>query len=573
MVGALSAYWASGYHEILAGEDSKPIRLAVALGAARSIIRVVDRSVPPLTVQWSTAGSRTSFEEREIHLDPAPILKFTRRESAHGLDIMTGHALHEASHARETGQRYRTLFRDEDRAFIGGKPKLELKPWPVAQHLFNLLEENRVERATVAAWPGFRPYFELLLDSLADDVPAEKRSAGYGPDLTGKLNFAYLACRLPFTLPAKVAPTEAAWWQAWEQDYRADLTTPTEAVVAALDHLREDPKTEDELDTIVDIDQLPDLVILCPHEGPQATLDSATGSEVEALIDAELRVQPVRVRANSGSKSGSIYVSKPPETADSRLAQPGRPGSIVEALRAALLFRSSAPEYDVKLLRRGNLDEEELYRWGMDDHRVFSERVVEAKPDVLLGLLVDMSGSMVGKRLDIAKRLAHLFVWAAHGRPGVETAVWGHTADIHLPGGSRDPNGSTWVYRLWEPGDPISRLGLIEDLPHANNADGHAISVVVAAMAEREQPEKVLVVLSDGQPAATHYGGDKGMDHVRSVCRWAERQGVRVLQIAIAPGDLQPHNQERMFGAGNWIGYTSDGELPKQIAGILARYT
>jgi len=230
------------------------------------------------------------------------------------------------------------------------------------------------------------------------------------------------------------------------------------------------------------------------------------------------------------------------------------------------VFRSSAPEYYEKLLRSGSLDDEEIHRLAFGDDRVFGQRVIEAKPEVMLGLLVDLSGSMYGEKLRIAQRLAQLFVWAVHDQPGVETAVWGHTADV-------DEAGVAEVYRLWEPGDPLTRLGLIAEMPHANNADSAAIEYVVRQVMDKPQPEKVVVVLSDGLPSAHGYGGRQGQMAVRTVTRWAAHQGVRVLQLAIDPHDLRPEDQARMFGAENVVLYQHASMLPRQLTQVLGRFS
>jgi hypothetical protein len=293
-------------------------------------------------------------------------------------------------------------------------------------------------------------------------------------------------------------------------------------------------------------------------------LDAETAEKVDQLVrEGLIEMRPV-VFAN-GASNPTHYITKPEETPESRRAYVGRPNAESAALRSSLVFRASAPQFDVKLLRQGTLDDEELYRWAMQDYRVYSERVIEAKPDVFMGLLVDCSGSMSGPKLRTAQRLAQLFVWALHDQEGVDTQVWGHTGD-----GTGD--ASVDIYRLWEHGDPLSRLGIINVLDHRNNYDGHSISWCVRQILDHPEPQKVLIVLSDGLPSGRDYGGPRGMAHMKQVCEWARRNGCEVIQIAI-DGSINPKDQSSMFGEGHWFPYTNDRDLPKQLARLMGKFT
>jgi nitric oxide reductase activation protein len=236
----------------------------------------------------------------------------------------------------------------------------------------------------------------------------------------------------------------------------------------------------------------------------------------------------------------------------------------VEAMRASLVFRQERPSYDIKLQKSGTMDDEELYRLATGDSRIFSTRVVEGRPDVLFGLLVDMSGSMAGDHLRIAQRLAQTFLWAVHDQEGVETRIWGHTGDLSDPGSD--------LFRLWEPGDSMSRLGLITTLDHGNNYDGFAIAYCISRMRNDPQPQKVLIVLSDGYPAGQKYGGISAQRHMLRVTQWGRKEGVETIQIAI-DDTLRASDQSAMFGPGNWVAYKNEAALPKELTRLLARFT
>jgi cobalamin biosynthesis protein CobT len=297
--------------------------------------------------------------------------------------------------------------------------------------------------------------------------------------------------------------------------------------------------------------------------GEEDLIEEDARGRIETLLGEELRQEKIFIRTPDGRGCPPLYVRHPLETAQSRAQYIGKPKPVLARLRAALLFRQELPRFTNRLLRRGNLDEEELWRWGDGDYRVFNEEVIAARPQTQLSFLVDMSGSMYGQKLQTAQELSQLFIWALKDMDGVETKVFGHTGDVD--------SISIEIYRLWEPGEPLTRLGIINAMQHSQNYDGHAIAWCAKELMDRGQPEeqRILFVLSDGYPAAHGYGGAQGQEHVHQVTTWAEGQGVHVIQIAIDPS-LDPARQARMFK--EFIQFTNLDDVPKQLTRMLGKF-
>ena len=597
---ALSSRWAGGSARALGSSGDEAVRLAIALGPMRSVIRVIDDNKPPMTVNWATVGtdehgkplstSYTDFRSRRIAINPLPITRGSLDAGA-AIDVVTGFAMHEASHSMHSRDAYRYLIAAKS---VGSGASTEapvFEPLRVAAYLLNLAEDPRVEQETAREWPGYAAYFDNLLDWMWNqqvaDLPTE-----YGPDLAGQIKVAFLGVRYVerarTLLPAALQP-EVEWWNAWSRDYLAGTTDVPTTIQRGLDHLREDEATATELDrmTAADkadreageklrewLDRLIEEGILGTYNvcssSSGATLDEYTAERVDQLVKEQLQEVRAIITAD-GCDAPTIRVTRPEDTYGSRRAYAGRPDALTEAYRAALVFRSERPQYDIKLQRSGILDDEELYRFGMGDDRLFSERVIETRPDTAFGMLVDLSGSMDSgmgsgrSRLDVAQRLAQLFLWALHDMEGVTTRVWGHTGDGEAGRGAD-------IFRIWEPGDPLTRLGLIQALDHSNNYDGYALGYCADRMRELPQPQKVLVVLSDGYPSGSGYGGVRAQQHVRRVTDWARGQGVEVIQIAIDTA-IRHSDQEAMFGPANYVIYESEKQLPRDLARILGRFT
>jgi cobalamin biosynthesis protein CobT len=206
--------------------------------------------------------------------------------------------------------------------------------------------------------------------------------------------------------------------------------------------------------------------------------------------------------------------------------------------------------------------------------RFFERKTVESAPDTSVAILVDCSGSMNGRKLKNAVDTASILHACTKDMRGVRVRVYAHTGDQ-----MDSSEGNAVVYRIWERGEPVSRLGTILTQPKGDNYDGYALGWVVQDLMKHSTPEEqqVVFVISDGLPngygAGNHgwsegYGGDTAMDHVRSVVSWAERQGVDVIQIAIDSG-ISADEQARMYK--HWLPYQGSTTLPQQVMGILKK--
>jgi len=202
----------------------------------------------------------------------------------------------------------------------------------------------------------------------------------------------------------------------------------------------------------------------------------------------------------------------------------------INRLREALVFRNEARGMDHTGLRRGSVNPRALHRLPMGDLRVFQKRTVEARPSVLLGILVDESGSMSREERDaMARQSAIMIFHALQGLQGVRLGIWGHTGDVK-------PFGrGCLVHRFVEPGDDRSPAVLARIAGQGENYDGFAIEYVVQHMQNMKLPEErcVLIVLSDGNPSGEGYKGEAARSHTHNCIEKARKEGVAVLGVGL----------------------------------------
>lgn len=612
--GSMSEWW-TGYGKSTWVSKDKAAKIAIAMAAVEDTVRVTDDSGTRCVVVPHTSGDRavsfTDLNRNRITVSAKPILD-GKLSDGEAMDVMTGFGLHEASHSKKDGTRkyIRELERNKDK----------IKPLAVGAHLFNIIEDNRIEMGTKDDFPGFTGYFDACMRYMWDEGKGE-RPIEYGPDLTSKLNCVVGFLRWPneFATEIVFTPTmteERKWWTEWQERYDPD-TNLIKTLVEGIAHLRNATEQEesagegtpderaesgtgggasgemdaqeqkeeelrklgDALDEIMKEfrERMKGLSNPCSHQhDPEGAVSAKTAETVQNLRDEKLERHQPTILTEDGQGNPTIYVSKPTETEQSKAAYDSRPDPMLSKYKAALLFRDDVPTDSLKLSREGTIDEDELFRWAADDWRVFQQKEERRETNARVYLLVDMSGSMSGwggsSKIEAAQRISRLFAEALTSMHGVNPKIYGHTGDTGAYDTGRH-EGTSMIYRLWEPGDPMTRLGLIRTISHGNNYDGHAIEFVAKEMISDTQGDEqlILIVLSDGIPAGSDYGGDQGMAHVRKVVGDATRKGIRVLQIAIDP-ELDNERQSAMFD--EFIPYvpgTSMDAVPRKLTAWLAK--
>lgn len=195
-----------------------------------------------------------------------------------------------------------------------------------------------------------------------------------------------------------------------------------------------------------------------------------------------------------------------------------------------------------------------LNRIGFDP-RIFTRREVIGKdigsPEVII--LDDFSGSMMAKDVRNEKgqseTLALATIRASYGahvsmnRLGIPNAIYSHTTggpnggdgcvlyaiaayDMPFLGGERSKTMTTR--------DVAQRFAVAATMSSNENYDGFAVREASKRFSGRDN-DKILIVLSDGQPSATNYGGQEAIKHTHSVAKVLRRNGIKVFSMSLVP--------------------------------------
>lgn len=194
--------------------------------------------------------------------------------------------------------------------------------------------------------------------------------------------------------------------------------------------------------------------------------------------------------------------------------------------------------------------------------RVFSKRVDPSnKGDMAVFILVDNSGSMGTHKIKQARNCA-----IALSEVFVQLKI-----PIKVMGFS-DGNGYdachyhfvNWSKNLNE------RVKLLGMISRNSNFDGYAIRYATKTLLKRHEQNKMLIVISDGQPACRFYWGSDGISDTSEAVREAKKNmtvvgvaidaDISVLHTMYGDGFVLANNLEEMFGT---IGQKIKKEMKK----------
>ena len=244
--------------------------------------------------------------------------------------------------------------------------------------------------------------------------------------------------------------------------------------------------------------------------------------------------------AKIGLKKGGWGTQKMPKTKDIPLRQPAEdespfnyPFDIDEAytegkqINRKLRKKVALQEDFATRQRSGIVDFNEVRRQVNSAGRLTSSQVFERKPQYNKGgewaisVLIDCSGSMgAGSKMSNAKQALATLAYALDGLPYVHYELRGFTTGgMHGPEEIKIKNFEQRKMNI----ESIKKLAA-----EAGNCDGFHILASVKRLRRFKNMKKLMVVISDGQPAY-----ENGLEHTAEAVKIAERYGIKVLGIGI----------------------------------------
>nr|WP_300848484.1 hypothetical protein [uncultured Schaedlerella sp.] len=203
--------------------------------------------------------------------------------------------------------------------------------------------------------------------------------------------------------------------------------------------------------------------------------------------------------------------------------------AIMRRMKARLLpvLSCQSPHMERNLFFGSQMNYQALYN---PEKRIFCNLEVRKKVNTAVAMLIDMSGSMLGKRMEQA-RLCTLCLYEFCKSAGIPILIYGHHTDRVY---KRVQNETVYLHSLAEfDSDYKDKYRIAGMKAGGCNRDGAAIAFVGEKLAKRPEKIKLFFLISDGFPNATCYNGKKAEEDLLKIKEKLEKKRITMLTVAI----------------------------------------
>lgn len=200
-----------------------------------------------------------------------------------------------------------------------------------------------------------------------------------------------------------------------------------------------------------------------------------------------------------------------------------------------------------------------------NDGKVFYKNALPNEiPELSVGLLLDESGSMYSCDRCTYARAAAIILYDFCQSLGIPVMVYGHSTGYSDLGDTVE----LYSYAEFESFDQDDKYRMIDISARSSNRDGAALRYVAERLSRRPETVKILILVSDGQPADSGYHGSAAEEDLRGIKQEYQRKGI--LFVAAAIGD-DKQNIERIYGD-SFMDITDLKQLPVKLTAVVKRH-
>lgn len=236
--------------------------------------------------------------------------------------------------------------------------------------------------------------------------------------------------------------------------------------------------------------------------------------------------------------------------------------------------------------RKGKLHTPSLYKMGLNagEDRVFKQRQEHNSTNTAVTLLVDNSGSMHGNKCRLAMVASYALsstlerVKINHEVIGFTTGHYSHSAELN-EALRREHEATTRkgvhydrtvplvmpIYKAF--GERISpevkrrfAFTMNAQAGLAGNIDGESLQIASERLVRQPEKRKVILVLSDGQPA----GGTNSGPHLKAVVKDLNKSGIETIGIGIMDQSVRHYYEKHIV-------LSNVNDLPNQVMSELRK--
>lgn len=222
---------------------------------------------------------------------------------------------------------------------------------------------------------------------------------------------------------------------------------------------------------------------------------------------------------------------------------------VIGAIKDCFNFHNTEVSMYSHGLTAGGIDEHSMFKVYMGEHeRLYQRQDVLTRKKWLVSILIDQSGSMqdpsmgvngrYSSRQDQANQLAIVFGEALKSLTDLDFSIYGFSTN--------NDRIDTFVYRDKE-------VNKLEALIHADSHEGTGMGFHIAHVGDKmisqygDYENKLLFVVTDGEPNCTPTPTMNGYEHTKYCCDLLRKRGIQVYGIGVANA-FGNSIGERLFG-------------------------
>lgn len=175
--------------------------------------------------------------------------------------------------------------------------------------------------------------------------------------------------------------------------------------------------------------------------------------------------------------------------------------------------------------------------------------------------LLDESGSMGACDRCTYARATAVILYDFCRSLGIPVMVYGHSTGY-------PDKVELYSYAEFDSFDQDDRYRLMDIRSRKDNRDGAALRFVAERLSARPEEEKLLLLVSDGQPADCGYSGSAAEEDLRGIKQ--EYQRKKILFVAAAIGE-DKQNIERIYGD-SFMDITDLSQMPIKLTSVVKRH-
>lgn len=197
-----------------------------------------------------------------------------------------------------------------------------------------------------------------------------------------------------------------------------------------------------------------------------------------------------------------------------------------------------------------------------NDGKVFYKNTLPNDiPQLSVALLLDESGSMsCGDRATYA-RAAAIILYDFCQELNIPIMVYGHSTGY-------GKGVDLYSYAEFESFDHNDKYRMMDISARGSNRDGAALRFVSEQLSKRTEEIRLLILISDGQPADWGYSGTAAEEDLRGIKQEYRRKGIAFVAAAIGE---DKENINRIYGD-SFMDISDLDQLPIKLAATLKRY-